>query len=457
MKMLKAVSILRARDSTFEITSPLSTVLPITLSPNDECNVLLQIKSVQNGKFKSIMVCQFDSFSIHRFITVTCGDSVLHEVLKSDHSYNKSMLFRGDIIRKHRELKYKNVVKFPKDASIPGLNDFDEVDDEPIEGVEQGDGYDDNEEDSENESTDNNQYIYFPPDTYEISHDFKTYGCTIKNQTLITLLQREYHSIENAYISSIDKDFSAYYNLFKKLLWLEEIELQKRIIESAIHNVKVSYIFPERNVSNKSHTVTLLLKVPVSKHDELMMYVEKIIRGDFILFQPHSNAEKYQGAVKSIRHQDYMGHNGNQSMSQDGNYKSSSSKLINSDESYFIVAKFDYSILSSLRGNYNNVLGSVYLELNRSNLRVMHQASEHASLLSDPRIYYPRIEYLSTSIQTHSTNNLIYNEKLNPQQIQAIRNILDGTSKPLPYIIYGPPGTGKVSTICIWIICHYSH
>lgn len=35
----------------------------------------------------------------------------------------------------------------------------------------------------------------------------------------------------------------------------------------------------------------------------------------------------------------------------------------------------------------------------------------------------------------------------NPEQAEAVRCILAGTSGRLPFVLWGPPGTGKTSTL----------
>lgn len=95
---------------------------------------------------------------------------------------------------------------------------------------------------------------------------------------------------------------------------------------------------------------------------------------------------------------------------------------------------------------------NVRFTFNRTPLKLMHRALEIGYKMVDE----DRLASLNLKVGMHLDPLLVLNQNLrffdaklhsNKEQEQAVRNIVTGTSRPIPYLVFGPPGTGKTVTI----------
>ncbi|KAJ9601053.1 hypothetical protein L9F63_000788, partial [Diploptera punctata] len=91
-----------------------------------------------------------------------------------------------------------------------------------------------------------------------------------------------------------------------------------------------------------------------------------------------------------------------------------------------------------------NMKFHVEYSVNRLPVRVQHRALE---MIKDCQLSY--ILFPKQHSKKEIFNLTWYNRKVNqnPEQQQAVINILAGTAYPSPYLVFGPPGTGKTVTV----------
>ncbi|XP_068454650.1 putative helicase mov-10-B.2 [Clinocottus analis] len=199
-----------------------------------------------------------------------------------------------------------------------------------------------------------------------------------------------------------------YTEKFQLLLYLEELQMKVDIKRYNIPNSEEEdYAIMRRDQSNKK---LLILKVPGVSENR-----PSVLRGDSLLVYPAGEpAVKYKGYVHSV-----------------------------------LLENVRLGFGSTLLDRFvDGMKFNVEFTINRLPLRVQHRAAELAATFKLGQVLFPAAP-ADSSQQAEPPELRLFDSKLerNPEQYQAVRHIVAGSSKPAPYLVFGPPGTGKTVTL----------
>ncbi|CAH0778069.1 unnamed protein product [Bemisia tabaci] len=189
-----------------------------------------------------------------------------------------------------------------------------------------------------------------------------------------------------------------YVDRFRVLLHLEEMQIRK---ELADYNMNDAILF--KAPTNQG---LLALKIP-----GLVENRPSVVRGDSIFIRSDRDKEfRYEGKVAHVN-------------------KDSVELLF--DPRFYRLYKPGDKV-------------SVQFDINTHQFQVAHRAIER---MKNFDILFPTKDILLNVDPDTPIEFFDDKIKSNPEQMQAVRNCVDGSSFPAPYIIFGPPGTGKTSTL----------
>ncbi|CAK6439183.1 unnamed protein product [Pipistrellus nathusii] len=108
------------------------------------------------------------------------------------------------------------------------------------------------------------------------------------------------------------------------------------------------------------------------------------------------------------------------------------------------------SFSPSLLGRFvDGLTFKVSFTFNRQPLRAQHRALELTGRHPLWPTLFPKAARGVRRLPSEDVAFKLYDRSLesNPEQLQALKHIVMGTTRPAPYIIFGPPGTGKTVTL----------
>ena len=200
---------------------------------------------------------------------------------------------------------------------------------------------------------------------------------------------------------------------FEKLLWTEEIQLHADLTSfdlveeksTPLQRVGSEYLLVVRGLAEKRPSV---------------------LRGDTVwITLPDGSGRRWQGKAIDIRREEVALH---------------------------VHPNFARSYIDGMRVEVRFVLGRRPLRIFYQGLTLVHQLGE-PTLFPEPRhvLESPassdRIPASDRKRVADELRILNYNVRANDEQVAAVRAIVRGEARQVPYVIFGPPGTGKTTTV----------